>query len=83
MSDVILQQLEDKIDSLIETTELLRLQIEELETKNSSLVAEGSKLKNKQNSWEKNLSQMIQKLDIIENKGSQSERVTITEEIIG
>jgi cell division protein ZapB len=70
MSSELLQRLEDKIDNAIETIELLRLQNEELEAKNSRLHEEVTALKSKQASWENNLTTMLEKLDAIEPKAS-------------
>jgi cell division protein ZapB len=66
MSMELLQKLEEKIDSAIDTVELLRLQNEELEEKYSRLQSENNSLKEKQATWEKNLSLMLEKLDAIE-----------------
>lgn len=66
MSTELLQKLEDKIDSAIDTIEILRLQNEELEEKYSRLMSENTMLKEKQTTWEKNLSVMLEKLDAIE-----------------
>lgn len=68
MSSELLQKLEDKIDNAVETIELLRLQNEELEEKNSRLNNENTALKNKQAAWEQNLANMLEKLDAIEPK---------------
>jgi cell division protein ZapB len=68
MSSELLQKLDDKIDNAIETLELLRLQNEELETKNSRLHEEVATLKSKQAAWEQNLTTMLEKLDAIDNK---------------
>mgnify|MGYP002712180695 CR=1 FL=1 len=81
MNDTILHQLEERVESMIETIELLRLQVEELESKNARLLDEANTLKNKQNSWEKNLSQMIQKMDILEAKATQETARVVTEEV--
>ena len=62
MSNELLQKLEHKIENAIESIELLKLQIEELEEKNSKLANENSSLKNKQATWEKNLNSMLDKL---------------------
>lgn len=65
MSNELLQKLEYKIENAIESIELLKLQIEELEEKNSKLVSENLSLKNKQASWEKNLTSMLDKLSSV------------------
>ena len=63
MSNELLQKLEHKIENAVESIELLKLQLEELEEKNSSLANENLSLKNKQASWEKNLTSMLDKLN--------------------
>lgn len=68
MSSELLEKLEGKIDSTIETIELLRLQIEELEERNTILHTENAELKSKYTTWENNLSSMLQKLDILDPK---------------
>lgn len=62
MSSELLQKLETKITNAIETIELLKLQIEELEEKNLKLSNENTSIKSKQASWEKNLNTMLDKL---------------------
>ncbi len=69
MPSELLQKLESRIDNAIESIELLRLQIEELEVKNAKLFDENSILKDRQSYWEKNLNLMLDKLDTIENIG--------------
>lgn len=68
MSSELLQKLEDKIDNVLETIELLRLQNDELEEKYSKLLNETNALKNKHSAWEQNLTTMLEKLDAIEPK---------------
>ena len=65
MSSELLQKLEEKVDTTIETIELLRLQIEELEDRKEKLIGENTKLKEKQDTWEKNLNSMLDKLDVV------------------
>jgi len=72
MSNELLQKLEHKIESAIESIEMLKLHIEELEEKNSKLANENLLLKNKQAAWEKNLNSMLDKLSNI----STSEQTT-------
>jgi cell division protein ZapB len=66
MTIEILQRLEDKIDNALETIELLRLQLEDVENKREKLIAENQVLQNKHASWEQNLVTMLEKLDSIE-----------------
>lgn len=68
MSSDILQKLETKIDNAIETIELLRLQIEELESKNEKLILENSSIKERQAAWGENLNIMLNKLDSIDSE---------------
>lgn len=72
MSSELLFKLEEKIDNAVETVELLRLQVEELEDRNQSLIDENAALKNKQTTWEQNLSLMLQKLDSVNSKQESS-----------
>ncbi len=68
MSNELLQKLEDKIDNVLETIELLRMQHEELEDKYEKLLNENTLIKNKQATWEQNLTNMLEKLDAVEPK---------------
>lgn len=68
MSNELLQKLEDKIDNVLETIELLRMQHEELEDKYEKLLNDNTLLKNKQATWEQNLTNMLEKLDAVEPK---------------
>lgn len=68
MSVELLQKLEHKINFVLETIELMAMQIEELEEKNSHLREECTNLKSKQSSWEKNLTIMLDKLDSVDPK---------------
>jgi len=63
MSNHLLEKLEAKIDDAIETMEILRLQIEDLEAKNTALEHENSTLKNRQLQWEQGLTTLLGKLD--------------------
>jgi cell division protein ZapB len=79
MSNELLQKLERKIENAIESIELLKLQIEELEEKNSKLANENLSLKNKQATWEKNLNSMLDKLSSI----STSEQASSSKVYVG
>ena len=70
MSNELIKNLEVKIDNAIETIELLRLQVEELEEKNNELIAktsllqqENSSLTNCNEDWQKNVNNLLNKLD--------------------
>ncbi len=79
MSNQLLEQLEVKIDDIIETVEILRLQVEELESKNEGLQAENMSLKNRQAHWEKGLSSLLNKLDDVQPERANTE---IVEEVL-
>jgi len=66
MSVELLQKLGKKIDNAIETIELLRLQVEELEEKKTKLHDEHVALINKHKAWEQNLTMMLDKLEGVE-----------------
>ena len=72
MSNELLQKLERKIENAVETIELLKLQIEELEEKNATLANENNNLKDKQISWEKNLNTMLDKLSNVSDFEKQA-----------
>ncbi len=63
MSNRLLEKLETKLDEVIETIEILRLQVEELEEKNTLLSEENSTLKGRQVQWEQGLTTLLNKLD--------------------
>jgi cell division protein ZapB len=63
MSNRLLEQLEKRIDDIIETIDLLRLQVEELEEKNVLLHNENHALKSRQSQWEQGLNTLLNKLD--------------------
>lgn len=65
MSDSLLAQLEVKIDDMIETLEILQLQVSDLEEKNDNLKAENASLKARQSQWENGLSGLLSKLNIV------------------
>jgi len=74
MSSQLLQQLEAKVEQTVETIELLRLQIEELEQKNTKLQDDNNVLKDKHEVWEKTLYTMLHKLSGIENAMEDNEK---------
>ena len=63
MSNHLLEKLETKIDEVIETIEILRFQIEELEEKNTILQEENNNLLSRQSQWEQGLTTLLNKLD--------------------
>jgi cell division protein ZapB len=64
MTNDLLQKLEQKVAHAVEVIELLRMQIEELETENSTLKAEHDK-------WRRDLVSLIKRFDQIEEKTTQ------------
>jgi len=77
MATEMIEELEKKIDSAIETIELMRLQVEELEERNTILHTENAELKAKQVSWESNLSNMLQKLDNVASTREKTELLAV------
>jgi len=73
MSNHLLEKLEEKIDNVIETIEMLRIEIEDLELKNKTLIEENTGLKGRQSQWEQGLNKLLNKLDNNLSEGSQSE----------
>lgn len=73
MSSQLLEQLEKKINETIETIEIMRLQIEELEEKNLKLQDDNNVLKDKHTAWEKTLSSMLDKLSNLEYNNVQTQ----------
>lgn len=63
MSSRLLEQLEKKIDDTLETMQMLRLQLEELEQKNSTLEEENRHLSTRHSQWEDGLHTLLNKLD--------------------
>ena len=87
MSNELLQKLERKIENAVESIELLKLQVEELEEQNTKLASENSSLKSKQAGWEKNLTYMLEKLSNVPSleqptKNSQLRREICEEDAI-
>ena len=64
MANDLLQKLEQKVAHAVEVIELLRMQIEELETENTTLKAEHDK-------WRRDLVSLIKRFDQIEEKTTQ------------
>jgi cell division protein ZapB len=77
MSSQLLQQLEAKVEQTVETIELLRLQVEELEQKNTRLQDDNNVLKDKHEVWEKTLYTMLNKLSGVDNTIQDSEKSII------
>ncbi|HXH54839.1 MAG TPA: cell division protein ZapB [Gammaproteobacteria bacterium] len=63
MSNALLLQLEVKLEDMIETLEILRLQVSDLEEKNDALKTENALLKTRQSQWEQDLSGLLNKLE--------------------
>ncbi len=76
MSSQLLEQLEAKVDETVETIEIMRLQIEELEEKNIKLQDDNNVLKDKHEVWEKTLYSMLKKLNNVEHAVQDNEQST-------
>ena len=74
MSNQLLQQLEIKVDQAVESIEIMRLQIEELEEKNTALQKDNNILKDKQETWEKTLHSMLNKLNSVDSALQDAEK---------
>lgn len=73
MSNLLLEQLEVKIDDILDTIEIMRLQIEELETKNATLQNDNTALKSRQSQWEQGLTTLLNKLDDVAQSTNKTE----------
>ena len=69
MSNALLVQFELKLDDMIETLEILRLQVTDLEEKNEALQIENALLKTRQSEWEKGLNTLLNKLEHTNREG--------------
>jgi FtsZ-binding cell division protein ZapB len=63
MSHPLLEKLAIKLDDVLETTEILRLQVDELEEKNKVLSEENALLRSRQSQWEYSLTTLLDKLE--------------------
>ena len=72
MSNNLLQQLEDKINQAIDSIEYLREQVKTLESNNTELVEENNKLREFQCEWEKNLNNLLQRLNTASSNNGES-----------
>lgn len=77
MSIQLLEKLEEKIDHAIEVIEFQRLQIEELEEKNTILQADNTALKGRQTHFEQGLGTLLRKLEgaHLNNTLSESDKI--------
>lgn len=75
MSHDLLVKLEVKIDDLLDTLEILRLQVSDLEEKNLKLQADNAALKTRQSEWEQSLTTLLSKLDDINPNTDQAEKI--------
>lgn len=87
MSSELLQKLEQKVDNAIETIELFRLQVEELENQvkqleeqKARLQADNAALNEKHKTWERNLTMMLKKLEGIEASENSSAKEQATQQ---
>jgi FtsZ-binding cell division protein ZapB len=63
MVSISLEKLEVKINEVIETVELLHLQVEESEQANTRLQRDNAELKQQQNEWEQTVIGLLGKLE--------------------
>jgi len=63
MSHPLLEKLAIKLNDVLETTEILRLQVDELEEKNQILSQENALLKSRQSQWEHSVTTLLDKLE--------------------
>ncbi len=75
MSHNLLVQLEVKIDDLLDTLEILRLQVSDLEEKNTKLQVDNTALKTRQSEWEQSLTTLLSKLDDVNPNADQVEEI--------
>lgn len=75
MSHDLLVKLEVKIDDLLDTLEILRLQVSDLEEKNLKLQADNAALKTRQSEWEQSLTTLLSKLDDVNPNTDQAEEI--------
>ena len=75
MSHDLLVKLEVKIDDLLDTLEILRLQVSDLEEKNLKLQADNTALKTRQSDWEQSLTTLLSKLEDVNPSDEQAEAV--------
>ena len=68
MVSISLQKLETKINEVIETVELLNLQVEESEQANTRLQRENADLKQQQNEWEQTVIGLLGKLEKLQTQ---------------
>ena len=80
MTTQVLTQLEEKIELALETIELLRMQVEELEKKNEGLQTERDSMLGKQSEFETSIASLLDKLKAID-EGQVSKTALATEEI--
>lgn len=78
MDHDLLKKLEQKIETAIESIELLKLQIEELEEQKGKLACENLALKEKQTTWEQNLLAMIEKLSTASELDQNPKKTIVT-----
>lgn len=76
MVSISLQKLETKINEVIETVELLSLQVEESEQENTHLKRDNAELKQQQNEWEQTVVGLLGKLEKLQAHHSTSKQET-------
>ena len=76
MISIPLQKLEAKINEVIETVELLHLQVEESEQANTRLQRDNTELKQQQNEWEQTVIGLLSKLEKLQTSHTATKQET-------
>ena len=76
MISIPLQKLEAKINEVIETIELLHLQVEEAEHANTRLQHDNTELKQQQNEWEQTVIGLLGKLEKLQTTQTAAKQET-------
>ncbi len=66
MSFEVLEKLESKVQSAVDTISILQMEIEELKLSNSTLSEENEQLKGQQQLWQERLQALLGKMDQME-----------------
>jgi FtsZ-binding cell division protein ZapB len=76
MINISLQKLETKINEVIETVELLHLQVDESEQANARLQQANTELKQQQNEWEQTVIGLLSKLEKLQIQQATAKQET-------
>ena len=71
-----LQKLEAQVNEVIETVELLNLQVEEAEQANNRLQRDNAELKQQQNEWEQTVIGLLSKLEKLQTHQATAKQET-------